>query len=244
MNQPGLMKILIADDNLIQRMVLDHILKKANYEVVLAKSGQEALQILESASDIGLLISDILMPGMDGLELLRHIKANPNLSTIPVIMCTALAGSEHVQEASKLGCRYYIVKPAQVQVVLQRVQEALEDERLVLRNAELSQQKLGMDAGDFLSLLITFQKFVSEETVLMEQKVKSSGMESIRLNLATLYENAVLLGAERLANILVDLQVGEDLSVIAIEDYQLMLRELKILSLSLGRMIAHLQPAR
>lgn len=238
------MKILIAEDNLIQRIVLDHILKKANYEVLLAASGQEALHVLENQSDIGLLISDIMMPGIDGLELLRRIKANPNLSSIPVIMCTALADSEHVQAASKLGCRYYIVKPAQVQVVLQRVQEALEDERLVLRDAAISRQKLGMDADSFLSLLIAFQKFLNEETVLMEQKVKSSGMESIRLNLATLYENAVLLGAERLANILVDLQVGEDLSVIAIEDYQLMFRELKILSLSLGRMITQLQPAR
>jgi two-component system, chemotaxis family, chemotaxis protein CheY len=237
------MKILIADDNLIQRMVLEFKLKQNHYQVVLATCGQEAWQILESQPDVGLLITDIMMPNMDGLELLRRMKAHPSLQDLPVIMCTALRDSDYIQKATQLGCRYYIVKPVQVQVLLQRVEEALQARKLILREAEESRQKLEMDPATFLSLVVAFENFVNEEIILIEQKVKSSGMDSIRLDLATLYENALLLGAERLSNILVDLQVGADLSAIAIEDYQAMLRELKVLSVSLAAMVARLRSA-
>jgi CheY-like chemotaxis protein len=237
------MKILIADDNLIQRMVMEFNLKKNDYQVVTATTGREALLVLESQPDVGLVISDIMMPDMDGLELMRQVKFNPSLHDIPFIMCTALPDSEHIQKAAKLGCRYYIVKPVQFQVLLQRVQEALESRKVVLREAEQSRQKLGMDPASFAALVGAFEAFVNEEIVLIEQKVKSSGMASIRLDLATLYENSVLLGAERLSNILADLQAGTDMSVIALEDYQAMLQELKALSLSLARMVASLRPA-
>lgn len=125
----GQMKILIVDDNLVQRMVLEFNLKKNNYQVLLAANGQEALQSLEKQGDVDLVITDIKMPDMDGLELLRRMKSNPRLRELPFILCTAHSDSEHVRKAAQLGCRYYVVKPVQVQVLLQRVREALQSRK-------------------------------------------------------------------------------------------------------------------
>lgn len=236
------MKILITEDDPIQRMVLDNILKRNHYEVVVAACGADALKILESQPDVGLLISDIMMPDMDGLELLRRVKANPGFFDLPIILCTALADVDHIKAAAKLGCRYYIVKPLQVQVVLQRIQEALDDRKLILREAALSRQKLGVDAATFLTLAVTFEKLIHAQIVLIEAKLKCSAVDSNGVDLTGLHESAILLGAEKLGNILVDIQSGNDFSVIMLEEYQLLLRELKVLSLRLAKMISQLQP--
>lgn len=132
------MKILIVDDNLVQRMVLEFNLKKSNYQVVVARNGQEALQILESQPDVGLVITDIRMPDMDGLELLRRMKLNSSLRDLPFILCTALSDPEHIQQAAKLGCRYYVTKPVQEQIFMKRVHEALESRKFASDNAASS----------------------------------------------------------------------------------------------------------
>lgn len=236
------MKILITEDDPIQRMLLDNILKRNHYEVAVAACGTDALQVLETQPDVGLLISDIMMPDMDGLELLRRVKANPGLFDLPIILCTALTDVEHIKAAARLGCGYYIVKPLQVQVVLQRVQEALDGRKMILREAGLSQQKLGVDAATLLTLAVAFEKLVHAQIVLIEAKLRSPAADSDGVDLTGLHESAILLGAEKLGNILVDIQSGNDFSVIMLEEYQLLLRELKVLSLRLARMISQLQP--
>lgn len=236
------MKILIAEDDPIQRMVLDNILKRNHYEVVVAACGADALRVLETQPDVGLLISDIMMPDMDGLELLRRVKANRGFFDLPIILCTALADMEHIKTAARLGCGYYIVKPLQVQVVLQRIQEALDGRKMILREATLSQQKLHVDAATFLGLAVAFEKMVNVQIVVIEGKLKTSAVDSNGVDLAGLYESAILLGAEKLSNILVDIQSGNDFSVIMLEESQLLLRELKVLSLRLAKMISQLQP--
>ena len=138
--------------------------------------------------------------------------------------------------SARLGCRFYIVKPMQVKVLLNMVQEALEDHKRVLRDFEESRQKLGMDRTAFYPLIVEFEKSVNATILLAEQKIKSMNMDS--MDLATLHENAVMLGAERLSNILADIQSGVNLSMTENEDYQSMLNELKVLSFNLGKTIA------
>ena len=120
------MKILIVEDNLIQRKVLEFNLKKSGYQVEVVAGGKEALAVLENQTDVGLVITDIVMPGINGLELLRLMKAHPRLNSIPVILCTSLSDSEAIKKAARLGCRFYIVKPMQVGVMLNMVRQALE----------------------------------------------------------------------------------------------------------------------
>lgn len=102
------MNVLVVDDEEILRSLLDKILKREGYSVHLAASGREALEILE-ASPIDIVVSDIKMPGMDGIELLKIVKENhPDVS---IIMMTAYADTYSVKDALLLGADDYVTKP-------------------------------------------------------------------------------------------------------------------------------------
>lgn len=100
--------VLVVDDESILRSLLEKILKKEGYNVLLAGSGEEALSILAD-QHVDVLISDINMPEMDGFALLKTVKQkHPN---IEVIMMTAYADAYSVKDALLLGADDYITKP-------------------------------------------------------------------------------------------------------------------------------------
>jgi len=102
------LKILVVDDEAILRSLLEKILVKEGYEVSLAQTGTEALEMLES-EQLDIMITDIKMPEIDGFELLRQAKQiHPNLG---VIMMTAYADAFSVKDALLLGADDYITKP-------------------------------------------------------------------------------------------------------------------------------------
>jgi len=117
-----MLTLLIVDDELSMREFLRILLEKEGYRVLAAADGPEALAISED-NDIDLVISDIRMPGMDGLQLLAEIKErNRNL---PVIMITAFASPEDAVEAMKNGAFDYITKPFNVDEIKEVIRSAL-----------------------------------------------------------------------------------------------------------------------
>ena len=97
-------KILIVDDSSSVRTVARMALREKGYDVVEAGNGQEALKVLQG-DRCHLVISDVNMPVMDGITLLKEIKANPNYKFTPVIMLTTEAGEDKKQEtASTSSC--------------------------------------------------------------------------------------------------------------------------------------------
>jgi two-component system chemotaxis response regulator CheY len=105
------MKILVVDDMATMRRIVKNILKQlgfANTEE--AENGQEALQKLR-AEPFGLVVSDWNMPVMTGIDLLRAIRSDDKLKTIPVLMVTAEAQQANLVEAVQAGVSNYIVKP-------------------------------------------------------------------------------------------------------------------------------------
>ncbi len=116
-------KILVADDELSMRQFLEILLKKEGHEVFCAADGQEALSRFQAES-FDLLISDIKMPKMDGLDLLRKVKEKrPNLA---VIMVTAYASPEDAIVAMKAGAYDYLTKPFKLEEIKSVIQNALE----------------------------------------------------------------------------------------------------------------------
>ena len=101
-------KILIVDDELNMRLVLSAMLKKEGFEVSSASNGREALQILQS-NKMALVITDLNMQGMDGMDLLTQISSNH--PQIPVVMITAHGTIATAVEALKKGAFDYITKP-------------------------------------------------------------------------------------------------------------------------------------
>ena len=115
--------ILIVDDAAFMRMMIRDILKKEGYEVVgEAKDGKEAVELYQELSP-ALVLMDITMPVMDGIEALKKIKEiNPSAV---VIMCSALGQSSMVIEAIAAGAKDYIIKPFQSDRVLEAVKKVL-----------------------------------------------------------------------------------------------------------------------
>src|ERR1700756_4583401 len=108
-------KILIVDDSSSVRTVARMALREKGYDVVEASNGQEALSKLESER-CHLVISDVNMPQMDGITLLKEIKRHPNYKFTPVIMLTTEAGEDKKQEGRAAGAKAWITKPFQPQL--------------------------------------------------------------------------------------------------------------------------------
>ncbi len=113
-------KILIVDDVELNRMVLEEIVSSMGCDPVLAESGEQALQLAESCVP-QLILSDISMPGMDGYELCKILKANKKTMDIPIIFISAFDDPGDIVDGLKLGGEDYITKPFIMEVVQARV---------------------------------------------------------------------------------------------------------------------------
>ena len=104
-------KILIVDDFSTMRRIIKNLLRDLGFtNTAEADDGTTALPMLHSGS-FDLLITDWNMPGMQGIDLLRAVRADPKLQTMPVLMVTAEQKKEQIIEAAKAGVNGYIVKP-------------------------------------------------------------------------------------------------------------------------------------
>ena len=112
-------KLLIVDDSLSMRLIIKKMVEMSGFEAELlleAGSGQEALKVL-AENKVDLVLSDINMPEMSGMELLAKIKEDPALSSIPVVMISTEGSEERQREARELGASGYLMKPFQPEEV-------------------------------------------------------------------------------------------------------------------------------
>jgi two-component system, chemotaxis family, chemotaxis protein CheY len=119
---------LIVDDSSVMRKIVERSLRQAGIEEMVvheAGNGIEALELLR-AGKMDLILSDINMPAMDGLELLRQIKAQNLAPGVPVVMITTESSEEHVKQAIASGARGYIRKPFTPEQVKERVLPLIE----------------------------------------------------------------------------------------------------------------------
>src|SRR3989337_4364013 len=124
-SQKGTMKngveILIVEDSPSQAEQLKHILEQHDYSVSVAINGKEALALINKHKPT-IVISDIIMPEMDGYELCRQIKADENLPNIPVILLTSLSGpTTDVIKGLESGANNVIMKPYNEEYLLSRI---------------------------------------------------------------------------------------------------------------------------
>lgn len=116
-------KILVADDDELLRNLIRDILEKEGYEVLEAGDGVCAVECFRQTPDLSLILLDIMMPGKDGMEVLKEIRRE---SSIPVIMLTALDDSEEEVKGFRLGACDYVTKPFHRGVLLARIRASLE----------------------------------------------------------------------------------------------------------------------
>jgi len=118
-------KIIVADDDRIVRRIVVAKLSGLGYEVREAEDGQEALDLLEGGDVPDLLITDSLMPRLNGLELVRSIRKSPDLSTLPVIMLTSRQSERDIIEGLESGLDDYVTKPFSPDELVARVRTVL-----------------------------------------------------------------------------------------------------------------------
>ncbi len=152
---PRTMKILIVDDTTPNIDVLRQTLQPVGYQLAIAQSGEKALAIAPRFQP-DLILLDIMMPGMDGIETCGKLKETPELKDIPVIFITAKTETEDLLRAFAAGGVDYITKPIRQEEVLARVRTQIRMRALVKALMDLDQQKnrfLGICAHDLRSPL-------------------------------------------------------------------------------------------
>jgi two-component system cell cycle response regulator DivK len=117
-------RILVVEDHEENRRIVRDLLTSAGYEMIEAVTGEEGVALAESEHP-DLILMDIQLPGLDGYEATRQIKANPALRSIPIIAVTSYALSGDDVKALQAGCDAYVTKPFSPRVLLAKIREYL-----------------------------------------------------------------------------------------------------------------------
>jgi len=117
-------KILLVEDNEMNRDMLSRRLTRKGYEVVIATDGQEAVDMARSAGP-DLILMDMSLPVIDGWEATRQVKANPESKAVPIIALTAHAMSGDREKALAAGCDDYDTKPIELPRLLEKIESLL-----------------------------------------------------------------------------------------------------------------------
>jgi len=125
----GLGHVLVVDDNRLNRLKLARGLEQQGYAVNTAENGREALEMLRSTS-FELLLLDIMMPEMDGFQVLEEMKSDPGLRDIPVIVISALEEMDSVVKCIEMGAEDHMPKPFDPTLLNARIGASLEKKRL------------------------------------------------------------------------------------------------------------------
>ncbi|MFW5498053.1 MULTISPECIES: response regulator [unclassified Maridesulfovibrio] len=162
--------ILVVEDSLTQAVKLEYILFEKGFKVSLVSNGENALQLLED-KDVDLVISDVVMPGMDGYELCEKIRKNSRYKDVPVILLTSLSEPGDIIKGLKSGATNFVTKPYDEGFLISRIES-------VLKNKYFDAESSTVQEVDF--------EFQGDKHVL-----KADFSQVFHLLLAT-YENTLL----------------------------------------------------
>ncbi len=184
------MNILIVDDNEENRYLLEILLKGNGYIVHSAENGEEALKLME-LNNFNMIISDILMPVMDGFQLCRKIKSDNRFQSIIIIVYTATyTGAKDEEFALQLGANRFVQKPCEPDILLQIIQE-LFNESESTNNSNLS-TSIQIEEEEILKLYnerlvrkLEQKMIQAENEIIARQKAEESlKLSNSRLNMA------------------------------------------------------------
>ncbi len=121
--------IIVAEDSPPNRKILAHLLEKLGFNVCACEHGQEAWDKLQEGKLVNVVavISDIMMPSMDGINLLRNIRGDERFKNLPVVLVTAVSEKDYIVQAKELSVNGYILKPVTFQRVTTKLKELFPD---------------------------------------------------------------------------------------------------------------------
>ncbi len=117
--------VFVVDDDPVLRLLVSSVLKKAGYRVAHAADGADALRRIAGGEGCELLITDMQMPNLDGIELIQRLRANPSTATLPILILTGDESSDTARRGGEMLIDGFIVKPVDPSRLLDRVRGAL-----------------------------------------------------------------------------------------------------------------------
>lgn len=131
---PAKETILVAEDSPPNRNILVHLLKKLGYQVLEGVDGKAAYELLEAnkGTKVVAVLSDVMMPNMNGIDLLRKVRESAQFKDLPFVLITAVADKEYIIEAKGLAVNGYILKPVTFDRVLGKLKELFPNKKFPL----------------------------------------------------------------------------------------------------------------
>ncbi len=166
-------KILIVDDKKMNLDLAEAILKKEPYKLIFANNGQEAIDIIQKEI-VSLIILDIMMPIMDGFEVLKYLKEKEEFKNIPIIVVSALSDKDAIMNAVNLGADEYLIKPFDIIDLKLRVKNLIKINRfnLLMQNQNSENTKASKSMEDCFSLIISkMLNFNSDEVITISKNL-------------------------------------------------------------------------
>jgi len=117
--------VLVVDDDVRNIFAISSILERRGMQVLKAENGRDAVALVEAQDGIAMVLMDIMMPGMDGYETIRAIRATPNLRSLPIIALTAKAMKGDREKCIEAGASDYIAKPVHTDQLLSLLRQWL-----------------------------------------------------------------------------------------------------------------------
>ncbi|MFD3407426.1 PAS domain S-box protein [Aquirufa sp. HETE-83D] len=207
-------RVLLVDDNATNRKVASQILMKAGCEVLMASSGQEAIGILQKDAHFDLVLMDIQMPEMDGMETTRRLKALNLAALPPIVAMTAYAMKEDRERFLAAGMDDYLAKPIRAQQIIQMVSRWVSEGHGVIQEAEVStgfvvdeevlaslSDAVGGDPAFVQSMLEEFTAEAKEQITAAISAHAESNCKGVQSELHTLKGNSGTLGAAQVHSI-------------------------------------------
>ena len=165
---PQMPVLLFVDDNQdLCEFIHDNLMN--DYSVLIANDGQEALAFL-TQNDVNIIVSDIMMPVMDGIELCRQIKTNIEWSHIPVILLTAKTADEHKIEGLEIGADDYVTKPFNLDILKLRILKFFE---WSLKSHKTFRQKLDVNPHE-ITITTLDEKLIEKAISIVEKHISDT----------------------------------------------------------------------
>ena len=220
--QPDNLKtILIVDDNQDMLSFVSSCMKE-EYEVRTATDGASALDILQH-EQIDLIISDVMMPGIDGFELCRRIKSDINMSHIPVILLTARTTDVSRIEGLQLGADDYLTKPFNIEVLHLRVKKFIEWEQ---NNHRQFRQKMNIEPSE-ITITPLDEQFIKKAIALVEQNISDSDFSvetlaaEVAMSRSTLYKKLMAITGQGPAEFIRTIRIKRGRALLEISQMQI-----------------------
>lgn len=191
-------KVLVVDDDRVSRTILCRILQKGGYQVIEAENSEQALEQIVLDRGIDIVVSDIMMPGDDGFELIRRIRDNPALYDVLILLCSSLRDRDTVLKAREASVAGYIAKPFQEKYVLEAFRSVAKNLPPPMDNRLEVSKRLGIDGKTYKVMVDEFLNALSQQIDELKALEDPAGIDKSKESLNNLRVNAQALGAGRI----------------------------------------------